>query len=142
MATAMVRRLSVSLVWIFASAGSLLAQNGATSVFTMNVDGSDVRRLARVDGYGQHTFPRWSNDSKMVAFDAQPTDGGPRRLFVVRTDGMGLRDLGLGSMPFWSADDKQLAFYGFNAAGRAQIGVQNLDGQGRTDLALGKSACW
>jgi Tol biopolymer transport system component len=118
------------------------AQEGPTAVYVMDVDGSQARMIAHVDGYSTHYFPRWSHDGKQVAFDALPTTGIQHKLFVVQADGSKLRELGIGWMPFWSHDDKQLAFYVFGANGRAQLVVQNLDGQGKTPLGPGKSPCW
>jgi Tol biopolymer transport system component len=136
------RLLLISLLAVAALAIPSRAQAQATAVYVMNVDGSQVRKLARADGYEQHTFPRWSHDGKRVAFDAQLPGKTERTLFVVNADGSGLGDVGVGSMPFWSPDDKQLAFYFFAPGGRPQIAVQNLDGTARTELGPGKSPCF
>ena len=49
--------------------------------------------------------------------------------------------LGIGSTPSWSPDDKQIAFYAFGLDG-PQVAVQNLDGNGRNNLGRGKGPCW
>ena len=134
------------LAWLILAAlvTTSRAQEGPLRVFVMNVDGGQVRKLAAVAGQGQHGFPRWSHDGKRVAFETAPTGEAKlvRKLFVVNADGSGLRDLGFGSMPYWSQDDKQLAFYAFGTDGKAALLVQNADGQGRTPLGRGKSPCW
>ena len=114
-----------------------------TAIYVMNVDGSQVRQLAKIDGYSRHSFPQWSHDGKMIAFDVQNRpDNNDRELFVMNADGSELRTLGVGTMPSWSPDDKQIAFYFLDPVGQSHIVVKNLDGDGRTELGAGKSPRW
>jgi hypothetical protein len=53
----------------------------ACAVYTMSIDGQNVRKLAQVDGYNDHAAPRWSRDGNFVAFDAMPAGGGRRKCF-------------------------------------------------------------
>lgn len=133
---------SAVLAAFLLSAAMARAENEPTAVYTMNVDGSDVKLLAHVDGYGEHASPRWSHDGKRVAFDALPTAGGSRKIFLVGADGKELREIGTGSMPAWSPDDKQFACHVWPGAGRSQLFVQNLDGESRTDLGPGNCPQW
>jgi len=131
--------LAASFVCLLSA--SAAAQN--TSIWISNIDGSGARRLAAIEGYVDHSFPRWSHDGKYVAFDGQRQTGGlTRTLFVVQADGNDVRDLGIGTTPTWSADDKQLACYCFVISGQTQVVVLNVDGSGRTAVAMGKGPCW
>jgi Tol biopolymer transport system component len=121
----------------------LRAQQVVNGVFTMKADGSDVRQVAKVDGFYDHSVPRWSHDGKRLAFYASPVGGGARRMFVVNVDGTELRDAGPNASPDWSPDDKQMAFHEY-AAGVAvpNVCVQNLDGQGHEIVTQGHSPRW
>jgi WD40 repeat protein len=113
-----------------------------TAIFVMKVDGGGLRRLAQVEGYGQHGSPRWSHDGKRLAFDASQGPNDARRFFAIYFDGTGLRELGEQGMPDWSPDDKQMAFYCFGPNQKAGTFVQNLDGKGREWLAPGIAPRW
>jgi len=128
-----------SIVWAAASALAL----DDTAIYVMNVDGSQVRQLAKVNGYRRHSFPQWSHDGKMIAFDAQTQPGNNvRDLFVMNADGSAPRNMGVGTMPSWSPDDKQITFYFLDEVGQSHIVVKNLNGDGRTELGAGKSPRW
>lgn len=131
----------IALVCLMVLATSGWAQEGPTAIYVMNADGSDARQLIKVDGYSTHSFPRWSHDGRWIVFDAVPK-AGQRELFLVNSEGGGLRKLGIGSTPSWSPDDKQIAFYSFSVDARPHVAVQNLDGNGRSGLGPGKSPCW
>lgn len=117
------------------------AQNAQWAIYVMKPDGSQVRKVTQVDDHRDHASPRWSHDGKRIAFDAQPSAGGRRHLFVVDADGKNLRNLGHDAQPDWSPDDKQLAFDVYEV--RRKIFVQNADGSGgRTEIAEGVCARW
>jgi Tol biopolymer transport system component len=127
---------------IAASAGHLPAAEAPSVIYVMRTDGSQLRKLARVEGYVNHASPRWSHDGKFVAFEAAPVDGGPRRCFVVAADGSNVREIGVGANPAWSPDDKQLAFHEQPAGGPPKVMVQNVDGEGRQEIGSGMSPRW
>jgi Tol biopolymer transport system component len=134
------RRIAISLfptLFLIATAAPLLAADPTWSIYTMKVDGSQVRKIAHVDGHTDHTSPRWSHDDMQIVFDAAGGAGGQREFFLVNADGTGLRPLGFQGRADWSPDDKQL---GFESGG--EILVQNLDGQGREKIASGYCARW
>ncbi len=116
----------MAALWLAVWAAAGWAQEGPTAIYAMNADGSEARRLVKVDGYTTHSFPRWSHDGRWIVFDAVPK-AGQRELFLMNADGKGLRKLGIGSTPSWSPDDKQIGFYFFGVDGRPQVAVQNLD---------------
>ncbi len=111
------------------------ADNPPMAIFVMKTDGTQVRKVADVPGYDEHTVPRWSHDGRMIAFDASQGPQGKRSFFVVNADGTGLKELGHDARPDWSPDDKQIAYDVY--AGNLEVHVQNLDGTGRTRFASG-----
>ena len=113
-----------------------------TAIFVMKADGSDVRKVAQVDGYEDHEAPRWSHDGKRLVFDARNRANRKRSCFVVGADGTGLGEVAKGRFADWSPDDRQITFQVDGAGGSAEIYVQNLDGQGRVKIAEGRSPRW
>jgi TolB protein len=116
------------------------AQNAEWGIYLMRVDGSDVRRLAHVEGCHAHTCPRWSHDGKQIVFDAADAMTGQTSIYLLNSDGSGRRTIGQGACAAWSPDDKQLAFEA--RGGPRSVRVQNLDGTGLTQIAVGSSPCW
>jgi Tol biopolymer transport system component len=131
-----VRRFSAVLALWMLCTGPIARAEKPFAVYVMKSDGTQVRKLAQVDGYTVHEAARWSHDGKRVAFDAIHANGG-YEFFVVNADGSGLLKLGSGKNPDWSPDDKQIVFdHG------AQIFVQNLDGQGLVQVGRGDCPRW
>jgi Tol biopolymer transport system component len=115
----------------------------AAAIYVMRIDGTEVRKVAEVEGHRSHGSPQWSHDGTRLAFDASPSGTEASKFFVVNVDGTGLKELGEHAMPSWSPDDKQLAYQNYGTAGaRAGTWVQNLDGAGRTWIAEGFSPRW
>jgi Tol biopolymer transport system component len=111
----------------------------------MNADGTQIRTLADMEGYASLDSPFWSHDGKKIAFDATTDNPQNNHVFVVDVSGGEPRDLGLGSEPSWSADDKQLCFFllGANSAGeKAGIYVMNADGNARQYVTSGTHPRW
>ena len=113
---------------------------------TMNADGCDIQTLVDMPGYYWEGSPFWSHDNKHIAFDATVDENFAHdHIFVVDAAGGEPRDLGAGSQPGWSADDKQLCF--FTLAGNSDdekvgVYVMNADGKGRQFLTAGTKARW
>jgi Tol biopolymer transport system component len=108
-------------------------------IFTMNLDGSDVRRAVHIEAFPVLAAPRWSHDGKRLAFEARGLQQ-PRAL-VVDTNGRNLIDLGAGARPDWSPDDKQLVFE-LRGDEQAGVWVQNASGKGHTWLCGGAAPRW
>jgi Tol biopolymer transport system component len=127
------------LLWGVLLVAPLWAQD--TGIFVMKIDGSEERRVVRVDDCESHGTPRWSHDGKRLAFDAT-SDTGSRKLYIVNVDGTGLKAMGEHCMPDWSPDDKLLA-YQYDGGDRERgVWVQNLEGKGQEWLVLGGSPRW
>ena len=135
-----------SAVWLLglvvAAEAPAQAPTRPSAIFVMKTDGSDVRKVAQVDGYEDHEAPRWSHDGKRLVFDARNRASRKRSCFVVNADGTGLGEVAKGRFADWSPDDRQITFQVDGAGGSAEIYVQNLDGQGRVKIAEGRSPRW
>ena len=122
------------------------------ALFVMNADGSDVRRV--IDRFAMNAA--WSPDGSWLAFVSLPSDLTPqdlmdvnqwaakRDIFVVRTDGTGLRNLtnatGSDNYPSWSPDGQQIAFSSGRDHGEdySEIYVMSSDGTGTRRLTFNK----
>jgi Tol biopolymer transport system component len=89
-----------------------------------NADGTNARALTKggdTGGKGGDTTPAFSPDGRWIAFERGiDFDAGKAGLFIIRTDGTGLRRLtddavGAGD-PRWSPDGKRILFTGRNDA--------------------------
>jgi WD40 repeat protein len=118
------------------------AVTSPTAIFVMKPDGSDVRKMAEVEGHDDHEAPRWSHDAKHLVFDARNVASRERTCFVVRADGTELREVAKGRFADWSPDDRQITFQVDGDDGSSQIYVQNLDGKGLTRIGEGRSPRW
>ena len=79
-------------------------------------DGTEIRKLAAFGGVAPVCL-RWSPDARRICFDVQGLEGNPARLWEVRPDGTGLRQMLPGWNPAWStysgiwtADGKYFVF--------------------------------
>jgi TolB protein len=108
------------------SGGSGPLRNGTpefNEVYVMNVDGSRARRITSVTASKPFAMdvlsPMWSPDGRQLVFEVQNLSTGDppnrRALFVVKTDGSGLRQLtdwsrNGGDSPDWSPDGSSILF--------------------------------
>jgi TolB protein len=114
--------------------------HGAHDIYSMNADGTDVRRLTT----GLWTSdPRWSPDGTKIAFVVgyavpYPTPYGTD-IYSINADGSDVQRLtsepGNDYAPTWSPDGTQIAFTSERRAGVADIYVMSADGSGVRRLA-------
>ena len=128
-------------VWCLQFAAPHAAQAQEFGIWTMKLDGSELRRVVRVPSQVWHNAPVWSPDGKWLAFSCASTWAGPnRRIYRVRPDEPELEDLGPGNYPTWTPDSKQLVF-SMSAKGdeatKPGIWIMNADGQERKRLFPG-----
>ncbi len=138
---------SVDVVWkslsIRAERMMYLPPEGVSTerkLAVISVDGREVREISGPPaGYTNLGSPEWSADSKQIVFDATSGNFADTHLFVIHSDGTGLRDLGNGCMPSFSPDGKQIVF----CQPGGGVMMMNADGSGRTDIAVeGWGAQW
>jgi TolB protein len=81
---------------------------GNSEIFTMNADGSGVRRLT--DHPGFDGWPSWSPDGRWIAFASERTK--QYQIYLVHPDGTGLRQLttapGNFTKPIFSPDGRRM----------------------------------
>ena len=106
-----------------------LRDNIYSQIYTMNVDGSDQKRITTIKT-GDACGPVWSRDGKKIAFYAFALTNPSRNpeIWVMEPDGSNqkrLTDHGLD--PTWSPDGRQIAFAS-KRDGVFQIYAMNSDG--------------
>jgi WD40 repeat protein len=128
----LLKMLSVSADF-YSPAGERIATspNLTDALFVMNDDGSDVKQLTHpTSEFHSHTAPNWCPSENVIAFEALTQDPDPSHIFLVRTDGTSLTDLGPGQMPGFSPDGSQLVFSWASHG----VATMNRDGQNRRVL--------
>jgi Tol biopolymer transport system component len=110
-------------------------------LFVADADGGNTHQILALPEYTAMGSPDWSRDGAKIAFDATRSlfgeDWNSSHVFVVNADGSSPKDLGLGAMPSWSHDNKQLTYVEFQP--QHGVGIMNADG---TNRQLIDSAGW
>ena len=93
---------SIDLAW--APDGKSLAFVNGDRVYTISIDGRDLRELAR------GSFPTWTPDGKHIVFASGLYRGPDLDIAVIGVDGSGLRFLGRGLFPDVSPSGDEVAY--------------------------------
>ena len=112
------------------------------AVFEMNADGSGLRKVVQAADRKWHAAPSWSSDGQRILFHAYLKDAATpdSHVFVVRSDGTDIKDLGAGANPSWSLDNKQIVFSipdQHVSKDQAGVWIMNADGKGRQWMFAG-----
>src|SRR6266702_3696133 len=114
---------------------------GATNIYMMNADGTEVVNLTNNPGF----FPAWSPDGAKIAFESGRD--GNQDIYVMNADGTGqvnlTHNLAIDESPAWSPDGTKIAFVS-TRAGNFDVYVMNSDGSSVTRLTnnSGLSPAW
>ena len=106
-----------------------------STIFTVNVDGSDLRRLVPPDVPA--LSPRWSPDGSSIIFHAATPAGTTSDIYAVRADGTGLRALtsdGVSVWPHWTRDGRIVFIRGITPDGRGDLWIMDGAGGNATPL--------
>ena len=114
----------------------------ANGLLVVPAEGGTPRRIETPET-GENYDVAWSPGAQRIAFLSYDGYEGTNRLYTIRVDGSGLRDLGEGQTSIsgyaWSPDGARIA-YGVNdtdSHGGYRISVMRADGSGGRDLAGG-----
>jgi WD40-like Beta Propeller Repeat len=123
----------------FPGANGLIAfssdRSGDFEIYTMNPDGSDLKRLTNAPGNDGPA--RWSPDGTKIVFSSDRDGNG--EVYTMNADGSGqtrlTNDPALDSLPSWSPDGTKIAFTRLpQQTANAEIYVMNADGSGQTQI--------
>jgi Tol biopolymer transport system component len=121
------------------ASSSAAPATGPSGLYTMNPDGTALRKLSKEMSYAQS--PLWSPDSKQIAFS-----GPEQKVYVVNANGTRLRELlpNVGASYIdsyaWSPNGKEIAFATVNHRGELDIYMIIADGTGQTNLTSTKDS--
>lgn len=103
-------------------------RSGAFEIWSMAANGRGLRQLTSV---AYASFPDLSPDGSRIVFDGQMPGDANDDIFVMNSDGSGLRrltsDSGNNDYPAWSPDGRQIAFVS-DRTGVEQVFVMRADG--------------
>jgi Tol biopolymer transport system component len=115
-------------------------------VYTMNADGSEVKRLYR-DNAMAFGSPAWSHDGKKIAYDGGGNNlfFGQSHIFVHTLGEEKPVDVGSGNTPAFSPDGQQIAFFvplTSRLGVKAGVWIMNVDGTNREWISEGERPRW
>jgi TolB protein len=114
---------------------SLRSGNGFR-VYTMDVDGGNLKELTTHDNPFGFVYPAWSPDGKKIAWTDE--NNGNLEIFVADADGKNAKQLtqlgGQNTYAAWSPDGKKIAFHHSVDGQPGSLYVMDADGGNRKEL--------
>jgi Tol biopolymer transport system component len=112
------------------------------AIYSMNFDGTELKKIAQATDRKWHAAPCSSTDGKRILFHAHTKDSATQdsHIFVCNSDGSDIKDLGAGANATWSPDNKQIVFSipdQHADKGQAGVWVMNADGKARQWMFVG-----
>ncbi len=102
-------------------------------LWVMDIDGNNLKTLFTSARFTSMGSPAFSPDGSKIAMDGSEPKNGKgghdTRILLINADGTGLKDLGDGAMPSWSADGKRFAFSRYSP--NHGVWIMNTDGTKR-----------
>ncbi len=117
---------------------SLAEEKPNAQLFSIQVDGTGLEQLTHKLDW-RFGAAQWSPDGSQIAVDGWMVEEFKKQsysathLFVMNADGSESVDIGLGAMPSWSPDGKQLVCHTYKPS--SSLVVMNVDGTGREEVA-------
>ncbi len=112
-------------------------RTGTYNVYVVNADSGGLRQLTRFRS-GELGRPALSPDGKSVVFDRSKTPDGDSDIWIMRSDGSGLRDFTPGpsddTSPSWSPDGTKVIFAS-DRGGAYDVFVMQANGKGMVQLS-------
>ncbi len=111
---------------------------GQYDIAVINADGSGLTKLTDDEGIDQQ--PAWSPDGRQIAFSSYREGVENFEIFVMASDGSGLRQLTnagdgyVSQAPSWSPDGRTIVFERGGQTIPSDICVMRADGSGQTNL--------
>lgn len=113
---------------------------GRFQIYTMNLDGMDLRRVTPDDN-NDYRQPSWSPDHKRLAFtrtSSHPQLARDGQIFVANADGSDMRQIAEGGSPEWSPDGSLIVYHASRGGGPGSDGpaiwTMKPDGTGKRYL--------
>ena len=110
-------------------------------IFTMNADGTHLRRLTRND-HGEYA-PRWSPDGGRIAF-VREIFRKRVDVYIMNADGTGVHRLAprrlFSADPDWSPDGRRIVFTSLPGLGSPQVEIHVIDADGTNEHQLFRHA--
>jgi len=109
---------------------------GGEGLFVVNADGSGLRDLSvslELPPADVQYLPHWSPDGSMIEFENDSDAPSRTGVYVMRSDGSGMRKIATGGYAAWAPDGSRLVFQGGDGIKRAELYTVGPDG---SDLRL------
>ncbi len=118
-----------------------ISQGGNPDIFSMNIDGENLKRVTNGPNGAMNVEPAISPDGKKIAFSSDRS--GRPMIYIMNIDGSNIKRVTFAgkynASPSWSPDGKKLSFAGWDAE-HFDIFIMSSDGTNMERLTQAKKA--